>query len=294
MARPRRATTFAWILVRRNVRIKAMIYRSIHETRLPALGFGTFQLSGDTCRRQVVLALETGYRLLDTARAYGNEEAVGAGMADSGIDRDEIFLTSKVWRDDLSPEGIHREAEKSLDELRTDYLDLLLIHWPNESYPLEKTLEALMRLRANGKIRHLGVSNFPPSLFRRACSLAPIFTNQIEFHPLLGQGPVLRVAREQGAAITAYSPLAQGAVFAQPILERIGQAHGKNPGQVALRWLLQQDGVIAIPRSSKPEHLRANFDVFDFELTAEEVAEIDSLPKDQRQIHPNFAPDWET
>jgi 2,5-diketo-D-gluconate reductase B len=270
-----------------------MLYREIAGTTVPALGFGTFQLSGDRCRRQVALAIETGYRLLDTARGYGNEALVGAGIAASGIDRKEIFLTSKIWREDLSPEGVFREAEGSLAELKTDYLDLLLIHWPNSAYPLGKTLEALVRLREERKIRHLGVSNFPPSLFRKACSLAPVFTNQVEYHPLLGQGPLLEIAREHGAAITAYSPLGQGAVFAEALLERIGKAHGKNPGQVALRWLLQQDGVIAIPRSSKPEHLRSNFNLFDFELTQEEMARIDRLPKDQRRVNPAFAPDWE-
>lgn len=270
-----------------------MIYRECHGTRLPALGFGTFQLSGETCRQQVSRALTHGYRLLDTARGYGNEREVGEGMAESGIPRAEVFLTSKIWRDDLSPAGIRREAEASLRDLKTDYLDLLLIHWPNDAFPLEQSLEALVNLREAGKIRHLGVSNFPPSLFTRACELAPVFTNQVEYHPLLGQDRLIDVARKHQAVITAYSPLGQGAVFKESRLQEIGERHGKNPGQVALRWLLQQPEVIAIPRSAKPEHLEANFDIFDFELSPEELDEIAALPKDRRRVNPAFAPNWE-
>jgi len=241
----------------------------------------------------VALSLETGYRLIDTARIYGNEDEVGRGMRDAQVPREEIFLTSKVWRDDLSPGGVERALEESLRELQTDYLDLFLIHWPNEAFPLEKSLEALAWWREKGRIRNLGVSNFPAAMFRRACTLAPVFTNQVEYHPLLGQERLLEVAREHDALLTAYSPLAQGAVFKEQVLTQIGERLGKSAGQVALRWLLQQDRVIAIPRSSKPDNLRANFALFDFELSQDEMNQIDRLPKDQRQVDPGFAPKWD-
>lgn len=269
-----------------------MIYREVQGTRLPALGFGTWQLKGNICQSQVREALGVGYRHIDTARMYDNEEEVGQGIASAGIARGEIFLTSKIWSEHLRPDDLFREAEQSLKALQTDYLDLLLIHWPNPKIPLEETIGAMMKLRDAGKIRHLGVSNFPPSLFRRACDLAPVFTNQVEYHPLLGQERLIGLARERGAVITAYSPLAQGAVLQENGLMEIGERHGKNAAQVALRWLLQQDVLTAIPRSKSPEHLRSNFDIFDFELSGEELEEINSLPKNRRQANPAFAPNW--
>lgn len=270
-----------------------MIYREVQGRRLPALGFGTWQLRGAVCRSQVREALGVGYRHIDTARAYENEEDVGRGILDTNVPRSEIFLTSKIWYDDLEPRDLLREAELSLQSLQTDYLDLLLIHWPNSAVPLEASLGALAELREAGKIRHLGVSNFPPSMFQRACDLAPVFTNQVEYHPMLGQDRVLAVAREWGAVITAYSPLGQGAVLKDETLTAIGKGHGKNAGQVALRWLLQQEGVAAVPRTQNPKHLRSNFEVFDFELSEDEMKAIDSLPKNGRRVDPAFAPDWE-
>ncbi len=269
-----------------------MTHYEIQGTRVPALGFGTFQLTGDTCRRQVLAALETGYRHIDTARAYDNEDQVGRALEDSGVARSEVFLTSKVWLDDLEPKPLARSVEKSLRQLRTGFLDLCLIHWPSDRFPLDASLDALQRLRSEGKIRHLGVSNFPPAYLRRACDLAPVFTNQVEYHPLLGQETLLRLCRENGVLLTAYSPLAQGAVFREPVLREIGKKYGKSPAQVALRWLLEQDRVAAIPRSSSEKNLRENFEVFDFELAGEDIKKIDRLPKNQRQVNPAFAPDW--
>lgn len=270
-----------------------MIYRDVQGVRLPALGFGTFQLKGEVCQSQVEKALDVGYRHLDTARAYGNEIDVGRGIGGSGVPRSEIFLTSKIWLEDLRPDDLVREAEASLKDLGTDYLDLLLIHWPSPEVPVEDSLGAMEKLREAGNIRHLGVSNFPPSLFQRACDLAPVFTNQVEYHSLLGQERLLRIARERGAVITAYSPLGQGIVLKEPTLIEIAAGHGKNAAQVALRWLLQQDSVAAIPRSSSAAHLESNFEIFDFELSADEMQAIDALPKDRRQVVPSFAPDWE-
>ncbi len=271
-----------------------MKYYEFQDTRLPALGFGTFRLVGETCRRQVLKALEAGYRHIDTARAYDNEEEVGRALSESNVERSEIFLTSKVWMDDLEPKRVLRSAEKSLRHLRTDYLDLYLIHWPSDRFPLDATLDALMQLRSEGKIRQLGVSNFPPAFFLHACEMAPIFTNQVEYHPLLGQDRLLKLARERGILLTAYSPLAQGAVFKEELLVEIGRKYGKSAGQVALRWLLQQDGVATIPRTSSEENLRDNIAVFDFELSGDDVERINLLPKNQRTVTPAFAPDWES
>ncbi len=270
-----------------------MIYREIQNTRVPALGFGTFQLLGDTCRRQVLKALEAGYRHLDTARVYDNEEEVGRALSESGVDRSEIFLTSKVWMDDLEPAKVRQSADKSLRQLKTDYLDLYLIHWPSDRFPMDATLEALRELQSAGKLRHLGVSNFPPAYFERACGLAPIFCNQVEYHPLLGQERLLELAREHGVLLTAYSPLAQGGVMKEPVLAEIGAKHRKNAAQVALRWLIQQDNVAAIPRTGSEQNLRANFEIFDFELDADDLEKIARLPKNVRVINPAFAPDWE-
>jgi len=260
---------------------------------VPSLGFGTFGLGGDECQRGVETALETGYRHLDTARMYGNEVEVGRALHDSKLDRDQVFLTSKVWRDDLDSESVVREVQKSLELLRTDYLDLVLIHWPNPAFPLEATMQALLSEKMAGYVRHIGVSNFPSAEFKRALAYAPVFCNQVEYHPLLSQKKVIGAARAHDALVTAYSPLAQGEILDQPTLQEIGEKHGKTPGQVALRWLIEQDHVAAIPRSSKPEHIKANFDVFDFALDENDHHAIERLPKNKRVVNPEFAPAWD-
>ncbi|MBC2603497.1 aldo/keto reductase [Puniceicoccus vermicola] len=267
--------------------------KNVHGQDIPALGFGTYELEGDTCRRAVDAALGTGYRHIDTARMYENEEEVGRAIAESRIDRDDLFVTSKIWRDDLDTEGVDREIKTSLKLLNLDYLDLYLIHWPNPEYPLEETLEALMKHREKGLVRHIGVSNFPPNLFRQAISLAPIFCNQVEYHPFLRQGENIHIARAHDALVTAYSPLAQGKVSGCEAIESIAQKHGKNAQQVTLRWLLEQNSVAAIPRSSTPEHIANNFEVFDFQLDDGDRAQIASLEKGQRIVDPDFAPDWD-
>lgn len=268
-------------------------YKTIRGSAVPALGFGTYQLQGETCRQSVRAALEVGFRHVDTARMYDNEKQVGAGIRDAAIDRGELFLTSKVWRESLAPEQIESEVDASLNDLGTDHLDLALIHWPNPDQPLAESLDALRQLQQAGRLKHFGVSNFPPPLFEQAIGLADVFCNQVEYHPLLGQDELLAMAREHDVLLTAYSPLAQGEAIGYPDLEEIAKKHGKSSEQVALRWLLEQDHVAAIPRSSNPEHIASNFDVFDFELDGEDHAVIDALPKDQRQVDPSFAPDWE-
>jgi 2,5-diketo-D-gluconate reductase B len=264
----------------------------VQGTRIPVLGFGTWLIEGADATEAVRDALEIGYRQIDTARAYENEREVGRGIADSGVAREEIFLTTKVPPDDAAAELVQRDAEESLERLGVDYLDLLLLHWPSPDVPLEETLKALTALRDDGRIRNLGVSNFPAGLLQQALDLAPVFCNQVEYHPFLGQDRLLELARANDVLITAYSPLAHGRVPDDATLNRIGDAHGKTAGQVALRWLLDQDHVSPIPKASSHERRVENFEVFDFELSDEERAEIDALPKDVRTADPPWAPDW--
>jgi|AntDeeMinimDraft_5_1070356.scaffolds.fasta_scaffold02626_2 diketogulonate reductase-like aldo/keto reductase len=264
--------------------------------QIPALGFGTFELEPSDAEAMVAHALETGYRHIDTAQAYNNEEAVGRGIAQSGIAREDIFLTTKVWIDHFTDGDLQTSVRNSLDKLGTDYVDLLLLHWPNPDVSLKETLGALNDVREQGLARNIGISNFTTHLIDEAVDQAgaPLATNQVEYHPFLSQKPVLDKLAEHGMALTAYCPLAQGRVFSEPTLDRIGKAHGKNGGQVALRWLIQHGNVVAIPRSTQPEHVASNFEVFDFELTEEEMREIAQLhSEDGRIINPSFAPDWD-
>jgi 2,5-diketo-D-gluconate reductase B len=274
-----------------------MLYVETHGARIPALGLGTFRLDGRTAGRMVAYALEIGYRHIDTAQMYGNEAEVGAALASSGVARDEVWLTTKIWPDAFREGDLQRAAGQSVRRLRTEP-DLLLLHWPNPRVPLRETIGALNEARRQGLTRQIGISNSPTALIRESVALseAPLLVNQVEYHPYLSQRAVLEELRAQGMALTAYSPVAQGQVFADRTLARIGERHGKNPGQVALRWLLQQDGVSAIPRSSREAHAKANLDVFDFALAAEEMAEISALARPQgRLVNPaGFAPRWDS
>src|SRR5689334_2116345 len=260
---------------------------------VPRLGFGTWQIEGPDATEAVRDALEIGYRQIDTARAYENESEVGEGLAQSGVAREDFFLTTKIFPGDFAPDDLKAAAEDSLRALRTDYVDLLLLHWPDPGANLEHALQAMNELREQGKIRNLGVSNFPAGMLAIALEHAPVFCNQVEYHPFLGQDRLLDLAREREVLITAYSPLAHGKVPDDPTLTEIGEKHGKTAGQVALRWLLDQPGVSPIPKASSHERRVENFDVFDFELTPEDRERIDALPKDDRQVDPDFGPDWD-
>jgi 2,5-diketo-D-gluconate reductase B len=265
----------------------------IQGTTVPKLGFGTWQIEGRECQAAVEDALAIGYRHIDTARAYGNEREVGRGLATGDVSRRELFLTTKASREEYAPDDLRRSTEESLGNLQVDCIDLLLLHWPNPEFGLKETLGALVGLRDDGLIKHLGVSNFPAGPLREALSLAPIFADQVEYHPFLGQEELLELAVEKDFMVTAYSPLARGKVPEDPTLKEIADAHGKTAGQVALRWLLDQPQVCAIPKASSHERRVENFEVFDFRLEDEERARIDALPKDQREIDPGFAPDWD-
>ena len=270
-----------------------MKHAEIQGMRVPVLGLGTWQLEGKACERAVEAALDMGYRHVDTAQLYGNEAEVGRALRASGIPREEIFLTTKVWMESLDRASVLRTAGESLRRLDTDYVDLLLIHWPSKTVPLEETLGAFRQLRDDGKAKSIGVSNFPPSLLRRAVEIAPIVCNQVEFHPYLDQAELLGLAREHDLLLTAYSPLARGEVSQDGTLQEIGKRHGKTPSQVTLRWLVQQDHVAAIPKASSPGHLRANLEIFDFVLSEEEMRRISELDRGRRLINPPIAPDWE-
>jgi 2,5-diketo-D-gluconate reductase B len=266
---------------------------TVQGVEIPKLGFGTWQITGRDCEVAVRDALELGYRHIDTARMYGNEAQVGQGLHDSGLNRDEVFITTKVWHSELDATGVHGALEQSLRDLRTEYVDLLLIHWPNRDVPLAETLGAMNEARADGRAKHLGVANFPTALLREALELTGVICDQVEYHPYLGQSAVLRLARERDLMVTAYSPLARGAVLRDPVIREIADAHGKSPGQVVLRWLLDQPNVAAIPKASSHDHRVSNLDVFDFELSDEERGAIAGLERGGRTIDPSFGPDWD-
>ncbi|HEY1538058.1 MAG TPA: aldo/keto reductase [Solirubrobacteraceae bacterium] len=265
----------------------------VQDVEIPKLGFGTWQLTGADCVVAVRDALELGYRHIDTARMYANEAQVGQGLHDSGLNRDEVFVTTKLWRDDLTATGVHDAVEQSLRDLRSEYVDLLLIHWPRRDVPLEETLGAMLEAREAGRVRHIGVANFPSALAREALALAPIVCDQVEYHPYLGQPAVLALARERGLVVTAHSPLAQGAVLRDPVIADIAQAHDRSPSQVVLRWLLDQPQVAAIPKAAGHEHRTANLAVFDFELSDGERGAIAGLERGDRLIDPMSGPDWD-
>lgn len=268
--------------------------KEIQGTEVPALGLGTWMLEGRACREAVRDALEIGYRHVDTAQAYGNEDEVGRGLADSGVPRDEVWLTTKVWLENLDHDRTLESTRASLRRLGTDHVDLLLIHWPpTGGVPIAEPLRALRRLQEDGRVRHIGVSNFTPTLLDEALDEAEIFCNQVEYHPFLAQDDLLRTCQEWDLLLTAYSPLARGRVLDDPVLREIGDRRGKSPAQVTLRWLLQQEQVVAVPKAASAEHRRANLEVFDFQLSLDEMEAIHGLARGERIIDPEFAPDWE-
>lgn len=263
-------------------------------TTIPALGLGTWQIEGDPAREAVRDALALGYRHVDTARIYGNEREVGAGLADAEVPRDDVWVTTKVWRDDLDPDRLRRSAEASLGDLGLDRVDLLLVHWPNAGVRLGDTLAALHRVRQDGLTRHIGVANFPSALLREAIAEFPIYCNQVEYHPYLSQRAVLDVAHAHGMIVTAYSPLGSGGLLNDPVLADIAQSRGCSPAQVALRWLLDQSGVAAIPKAASHANRVANLAALELPpLTYEERTRVDGLARDRRFINPSFAPVWD-
>lgn len=269
---------------------------SARGVRMPAIGFGTSQL-GD-CGEIVATALKLGYRLIDTAWKYGTEKGVGEGIQASGVPRGEIFLVTKVSHEYLKAEPFARSVEESLARLQTDYVDLLLVHWPAiDGTPLAETMGALARAKREGKARHIGVANFNIAMTREAMRLCPepLCVLQAEYHPYLDQSKVLAFCREAGLAFMAYCPLGRGRLFHDLVLAEIARARGRTIAQIALRWLIQQGNIVPIPRSADPRHMAESLRVFDFELSEEEMRRIHALARpDGRIANPaGRAPAWD-
>jgi diketogulonate reductase-like aldo/keto reductase len=263
---------------------------------MPMLGLGTWQNDDhDQCVETVSTALELGYRHIDTAQAYGNEEAVGEGIEQSDVARENVFLATKVWIDNLDRDEAVRTAESSLDRLGVDYVDLLYVHWPAGDYEPTETLEAFAELRNEGTIELIGVSNFEPEHLDRATEVLgeQPFANQVEMHPLLQRRELQRYCEDNGVELVAYSPLARGEVFEVETLTEIAERHDVSEARVSLAWL-REKGVTAIPKATGVDHLSDNFASIDLELSEEEVSAIDGIERRERQVHPDFAPDaWD-
>ncbi|MFD1563621.1 aldo/keto reductase [Haloarchaeobius amylolyticus] len=256
-----------------------MEHVSLRGVDIPSLGLGTWPMTGTQCTEAVRTALELGYRHVDTAQMYDNEDAIGAAIADSRVDRDDVFVTTKLLRENLRRDDALESFQRSLDHLGTAYVDLLLIHAPNPDVPIDETIAVMNQLQDEGSVRHIGVSNFSIAQLRdaMAASETPILTNQVRYHPYRDRSVLLEYCRDNDIMLTAYSPLAEGEIATDETLAQIGATYDKTAAQVALRWLLQQENVSTIPKASSREHLRENIDIFDFELTDAEMDRIFAL-----------------
>jgi diketogulonate reductase-like aldo/keto reductase len=266
---------------------------------IPPIGLGTSQVLGDSCIEAVSTALRAGYRFIDTAARYENEEAVGQGLRAGGVPRSEIFLLTKVYWTMSAAADFERSTEASLKRLGVDQVDCLLIHWPNPKVPLSDTVGALNKMQRRGLTRHVGIANFTVGLIEQAVALskAPLVVNQCEYHPYLDQSKVLAACRKHGLAFMSYSPLRQavaGGPLEDPVIARIAAAKGVTPGQVILRWHIQQPGVIAIPRSANPQRIAANIALDGFSLSDAEMAALSALARpDGRKVKPAHSPQWD-
>ena len=255
-----------------------------HGARIPQIGLGTWNLRGSTCVRMVEQALRLGYRHVDTAEMYDNEREVGEGLRAAGVERHDVFITTKVWPSHFAPRELERAAKESLTRLQLAEVDLLLLHWPNPQIPLRETLGALSQVKRMGLARHIGVSNFTVALIDEAAlAEEPLICNQVEVHPFIDQSKVIAACRRQGMATVAYSPVARGGVKSDKLLARIAKAHGKSAAQVSLRFLVQR-GIVVIPRTSRVERLSENLAIFDFVLSEAEMAEIAGLARHDVRI----------
>jgi 2,5-diketo-D-gluconate reductase B len=262
---------------------------------MPGIGFGTLGTVGDAGSTLVEAALGEGYRYIDTSRFYGNEEAVGRALARSSVPRGDIWVTTKLLHPNTPPQpDLRFELDKSLRLLQTDYVDLLLIHWPNPEVSLEWALGEFAALRKQGKARTIGVSNFPTALLRQALEfVGDLAANQVEYHPYLTQRLLLDLMRKRGLVLIAHSPLARGAVLGDPVLQEIARRRQLSVAQVVLRWLVQQERVVAIPGALNVEQLRENLKVLEVKLTNDEMAAISSLARGTRIVDPPHSPKWD-
>jgi diketogulonate reductase-like aldo/keto reductase len=270
-------------------------YAEANGAQIPVIGLGTWELRGRICARVVQQALRLGYRHIDTSEMYDNERDIGEGLRASGVKRQDVFITTKIWPSHLAPRELERATKESLARLRLTDLDLLLIHWPNPKIPLSETIPALCKMKTLGFTRHIGVSNFTTALLDEAVSLStePLVTNQIEWHPFLDQSKVRAACKKYGIAVTAYSPIARGKAAGDKELKLIGLHHRKTAAQVCLRYLIQE-GAVVIPRTSKVERLSENLGTLDFELDEAEMDEVRKLASpDGRMVTMGSAPDWD-
>jgi diketogulonate reductase-like aldo/keto reductase len=277
--------------------VPAPFAKTVRGVAVPTIAIGVFEVEPGETEETVADALAAGYRHVDTAVAYGNEEEVGRGLARLGVDRDEVWVTTKVWMRDYAPPDLRASAEASLRRLGIERIDLLLLHWPPEDHAeLAPALEELQRLRSDGLIRELGVSNFPAYMLREAIEIAPeLFADQVEYHAKLSQREILEVAGEKDLLVEAYAPLGGSAsdMVEEPVLKEIAAAHDATPAQVAIAWLAHQDRVVVLPRSTNPERRRENLAALELDLAAEETARLDELSeRRERNFDPPFAPDW--
>ena len=280
-----------------------------HGARIPGLGFGTGGLCGEAGVAVVAEALAAGYRHFDTARSYGNEREVGEALRSSSVPRDQVFVTTKVWPDRLRAADLRRSAEESVEALGTGPADLLLIHWPNPSVPLRETLSALAAVKREGLARHVGVSNFSSKLISEAWAVTeePLVANQCEYHPFLDQRALIAECRRHGMAFVAYMPLGRKAALDNSEIAMLAARHGQRPAQIILQWLMQQDGVCAVPKSTDAGRMRENADLSGLSLSPAEMDLLFSLggsagrlvpfPRVRRTDNtfddfPEFAPDW--
>jgi 2,5-diketo-D-gluconate reductase B len=262
---------------------------------LPRLGLGTYRMQGDVCRAAVESALALGYRHIDTAEMYGNEDAIGAAIAAAGVARRDLHVTTKVWNENLAPDAMRRSFDASLKKLRLDHVDLYLVHWPAKNMNLPAMFETLLKLKQEGRTRAIGVANFNIALLKTVVEQikAPIACNQVEYHVMLDQTPLRKYLAAKAIPLVAYCPLAQGRVASDATLTAIGRKHGASAAQVALKWLLDQDGVAAIPKASRMESQKANLGALNVGLDDEDLRAIAGLPKDRRCVNPGFAPVWD-
>ena len=267
-----------------------------HGACIPQVGLGTMTLTGRSGLRAIETALEVGYRHIDTAAYYENEHLVGAALRNSGVRREDVFITTKVRAADAKPDDFARVVDQSLANLQLPYVDLLLIHWPSKDVPLHLTVAALCKAKREGKARHVGVSNFTTALLEEAwmSTSEPLVCNQIECHPYINQDKVVAACEMYGMAVVAYVPMGRGGMAGEEVLARIGAAHGRTAAQIAMRYLIQR-GMAAVPRSSDRQHLIDNLNVFDFALTRADMAELDALKASHtRLVDPPSAPVWDT
>ena len=268
-------------------------YIEIRNEKIPALGYGTFLLQGNHCLNGVTDALSIGYRHIDTAQAYKNEEEVGTAIKNSSVNRHDIFITTKVTTGNFSKENFLASVVTSLKKLQVDSVDLILLHWPSDDEVNKAAVEQLVLAHEKGYARLIGVSNFTLAQMEAARNQADIFCNQVEYHPYFAQKKILAYLQSHNMMLTAYRPLADGKILADDLIKSLAQKYNRAAAQIVLRWFLQQKDVSVIPKASDEKHRKENFDVFDFELSEEDMKDISELDAGKRMVNPPWSPKWD-